>query len=275
MLITSASNPRIKAIRKLRDRKYREQSASHLVEGVRAIEEGLDNAALVTTLIFNESALRESKELQHLLQRISEIKPQPELLAVTTEVLSSFSSRSNPHLAIAVFDQRWMSLEEIKEEPNHAWIALEAPRDPGNVGTIIRTAEAAGARGVILLDQSCDPYSPEAMRASTGALFGISLVKSTRDTFIAWAKQSAFELVGTGLARSQDYRELPYTAPTIIVMGTEKDGITDTLENACDFMAKIPMRGKTDSLNLSIASGLMLFEVMNRKATYQNNSINT
>lgn len=275
MLITSASNPRIKAIRKLRDRKYREQSASHLVEGVRAIEEGLDNAALVTTLIFNESALRESKELQHLLQRISEIKPQPELLAVTTEVLSSFSSRSNPHLAIAVFDQRWMSLEEIKEDPNHAWIALEAPRDPGNVGTIIRTAEAAGARGVILLDQSCDPYSPEAMRASTGALFGISLVKSTRDTFIAWAKQSAFELVGTGLARSQDYRELPYTAPTIIVMGTEKDGITDTLENACDFMAKIPMRGKTDSLNLSIASGLMLFEVMNRKATYQNNSINT
>jgi len=269
MLITSASNPRIKTIRKLKDRKYREQTASHLVEGIRAIEEGLDNAAPVTTLIFNESALPESKELQHLLHRIQTMTPPPELLPTTTEVLSSFSSRSNPHLAIAVCDQRWLALEEIKSEPNHAWIALEAPRDPGNVGTIIRTAEAAGARGVILLDQSCDPYSPEAMRASTGALFGISLVKSTRDAFIAWAKQSAFELVGTGLTRSQDYRDLPYSAPTIVVMGTEKDGITATLEDACDFMAKIPMRGKTDSLNLSIASGLMLFEVMNKKATHQ------
>lgn len=261
-LIASPANSRVKAMRKLRERKYREQSGTHLVEGVRAIIEGLDGKAPLETLLYDEAAVPSTPALSALLKRAEPLGAA--CVPATGDVLATFSGRSNPHQAIAVFNQRWHALDSIKATPQSVWIALEAPRDPGNLGTIIRTCEAAGANGVILIGDACDPYSPEAMRASTGALFGITLARASLPEFLDWASHG-WELVGTGLDRSEDYRAPAYSRPTLIAMGTERDGLSTTLQAACQRIVRIPMRGNTDSLNLSIASGLMLFEVTNRK----------
>ncbi|ANF56573.1 TrmH family RNA methyltransferase [Halotalea alkalilenta] len=262
--ITSVANPRVKALRKLKERKYREQLGQHLVEGVRAIADGLDAEARLACLLFDADARATEPALAALLARAAGLGT--DLLPTTREVLGGFSARANPHHAVAVFEQRWTALDTLSPRASEVWIALESPRDPGNLGTIIRSCEAAGGAGVILIDDACDPYSPEAMRASTGALFGVRLVRSRRDEFIAWAAREPLELIGTGLARSEDYRSPAYAGPTVLLMGTERDGLSEELGLACDRIVRIPMRGRTDSLNLSVASALMLFEATNRKA---------
>ncbi|WP_025733137.1 TrmH family RNA methyltransferase [Carnimonas nigrificans] len=262
-IISSLANGKVKNMRKLRERKYRDRTQSHLVEGVRAIEEGLAGQAHLVQLLYDHAQATQQSELAALVKTAR--SHHAELLPTTREVLGGFSSRDNPHAAIAVFAQRWQPLNTLTLDEKSVWITLESPRDPGNLGTIIRSCEAAGASGVILIDHACDPYSPEAMRASTGALFGVSLARASLDEFIEWQTNSGATLVGTGLERSTDYRAPDYTGPIIIAMGTERDGITPRLHAACGQIVRIPMRGNTDSLNLSIASALMLFEVTNRK----------
>ncbi|MGJ8522693.1 putative TrmH family tRNA/rRNA methyltransferase [Carnimonas sp. R-84981] len=262
-IISSLANGKVKNMRKLRERKYRDRTQTHLVEGVRAIEEGLAGHAHLIQLLYDHTLAAQQDDLAALVATAQRCNA--ELLPTTREVLGGFSSRDNPHAAIAVFAQRWQTLDTLALSEQSVWIALESPRDPGNLGTIIRSCEASGASGVILIDHACDPYSPEAMRASTGALFGVTLAKTGLAEFINWHARSGATLVGTGLERSADYRAPSYAGPIIIAMGTERDGITRQLHDACQQIVRIPMRGNTDSLNLSVASALMLFEVTNRK----------
>lgn len=263
--ITSAANPRIKAMRKLYSKKYRNADHVFLVEGVRAIQEGCEAGQTLLTLAFDVSARANDDALNALLVDASTQKGVT-LLPTEAHVLGQLSGRDNPHHAIAVFRQTWKPLETLRVTPKSLWIALDTPRDPGNLGTVIRTCDAAGADGVILLNESCDPFAPETLRATTGALFNIALVKSDTDSFLAWASQHDVSLIGTTLEHACDYREANFDRASIMLMGTEQSGLSAPLLAACDQRVKIPMRGKTNSLNLAVASGVMLYEATNRKA---------
>ncbi|MBZ0216684.1 MAG: RNA methyltransferase, partial [Fimbriimonadaceae bacterium] len=148
---------------------------------------------------------------------------------------------------------------------NGVWIALEDMRDPGNLGTIIRTADAVAASGVILVGQSCDPYSGDCVRATTGSIFGVPLVRMETEVFIALCKTWRGDVVGTHLKGTEDFRRT-YRSPTMLVMGSERRGLSEELAAACNSLVRIPMPGGAGSLNVATATALMLYEIMRLKS---------
>jgi RNA methyltransferase, TrmH family len=184
------------------------------------------------------------------------------VLEVSEKVMSSITRRDNPQMVAAVFEQRWTSLKDVRPQDSETWIALDRVRDPGNLGTIIRTADAAGASGVILVGDCTDPFSMETVRATMGSMFALPLVKTTPTDFLKWKKSADARLVATHLAGAVDYRTIDYRSkPVILMMGNEQSGLPDELAQAADKLARIPQVGMADSLNLAVATGVMLFEV--------------
>ena len=167
--------------------------------------------------------------------------------------------RDNPQTVIAVFPQVFGDLDALEPDAATCWVALQAVRDPGNLGTIVRTADAAGCGGVILVGDCCDPYSVEAVRATMGSIFAVPLYQATVAAFIAWRARWTGAVVGTLLSATTDYRQADYRRPTLILMGNEQAGLPPELAAICDVAVKIPMRGRADSLNLSVATGIMIY----------------
>ncbi|HZZ87085.1 MAG TPA: RNA methyltransferase, partial [Caulobacteraceae bacterium] len=157
--------------------------------------------------------------------------------------------------------QRFTPLSALQPSAARCWVALEAVRDPGNLGTIIRTADAAGCGGVILVGDCCDPFSVEAVRATMGSVFAVNVARATAAEFLAWRETWPGSVVGTLLTSTTDFRAADYAPPSLILMGNEQAGLTPELAAACDVTVKIPMRGRADSLNLAVATGVMIYAV--------------
>ncbi len=158
-----------------------------------------------------------------------------------------------------MFEQAFAPLASLKPEAAGCWVALQAvrtmvPRLPGS-----RTADAAGCGGVILVGDCCDPYSVEAVRATMGSIFAVPLFRATVEDFLAWRRGWPGAVVGTLLSATTDYRAADYRRPSLILMGNEQAGLPPDLAAACDVAVKIPMRGRADSLNLSVATGIMIY----------------
>jgi TrmH family RNA methyltransferase len=162
-------------------------------------------------------------------------------------------------MVIGVFDQTFAALTDLAPRAAEVWAALQAVRDPGNLGTIVRTADAAGLGGVILVGDCCDPYSVEAVRATMGSIFAVPLYKASVAEFIAWRGDWPGSVVGALLTATADYRKADYRRPTLILMGNEQSGLPPELADLCDVNVKIPMRGRADSLNLAVATGVMIY----------------
>ena len=158
-----------------------------------------------------------------------------------------------------MFDQAYAPLESLIPTSAPCWVALEQVRDPGNLGAIIRTADAAGCGGVILIGDCVDPYSVEAVRATMGSVFAVSITKTTAEAFVAWRRSWPGSVVGTRLDATVCHRSAVMQKPVLVLMGNEQAGLTDQLAAACDVNVKIPMRGRADSLNLAIATGVMVY----------------
>jgi TrmH family RNA methyltransferase len=183
------------------------------------------------------------------------------VIEVSRDILEKVSRRDNPQAVVGVFEQVYTPLGAIKPHSATCWVGLQAVRDPGNLGTIIRTADAAGCGGVILIGDCTDPYSVEAVRATMGSVFAVQIAKATIEEFIDWRKSWPGSVVGTLLTATHDYKAAPYQRPTLILMGNEQAGLPPQLEAVCDVAVKIPMRGRADSLNLSVATGIMIYAV--------------
>ena len=257
--ITSLTNQTIKDIRALHMRKEREATGTFLAEGLKIVIDALDQGFAPRILVYGKNA-----DPHPLLDRAIQetIKAKGEVLEVTREILEKISRKDNPQMVVAVFTQAVKSLADIDPQSNPVWVALEEVRDPGNLGTIIRTADAAGIGGVILIGDCVDPFSVETVRATMGSIFALPVVKCTREQFLADRKRWTGSVVGTLLTATHNHRTAPYARPTLIVMGTEQSGLTPDIANACDLNVKIPMRGRADSLNLSVATGIMIYAAM-------------
>ena len=254
--VTSLTNPTVKAVRALHLRKEREESGLFLAEGLKIVTEAVE-------LGFAPKTLMHSAEASHpLLERAAEATRAAggEVIEVTRDILEKVSRRENPQTVVAVFEQRFAALGAIRAaaEP---WVALHRVRDPGNLGTIVRTADAAGCGGVILVGECVDPYGVEAVRATMGSIFALPLVRASEAAFLAWRESWRGSVVGTLLSATVDYRAADYQKPVLIVMGNEQQGLTPEMAAACDVNVKIPMRGRADSLNLSVATGVMIYAV--------------
>ena len=176
-------------------------------------------------------------------------------------MLAKISRRDNPQTVLGVFEQKLTPAAAIRPKAGDVWVALEAVRDPGNLGTIIRTADAVGAAGVILVGDTVDPFSVEAVRATMGSIFAVPLARLTKADFAALAASWRGSVVGTHLSGKTDYRQADYQTPVLLVMGGEQAGLTQDVAALCNTLVKIPMAGKADSLNLAVATAVMLFEI--------------
>jgi len=257
-LITSLTNDTVKAVRALNMRKERESTGRFLAEGLKFIGEALDQGRTPKLLLVGMEA-----RPHPLLDRAKAetLKAGGEVVTVTHPILEKISRRENPQTVLAVFEQAYTPLSALKPGSAPCWVALEQVRDPGNLGTIIRTADAAGCGGVILIGDCVDPFSVEAVRATMGSVFAVSISKATPAEFLAWRQTWPGSVVGTRLDATFGYRDADFAKPSLILMGNEQAGLTDALAAACDVNVKIPMRGRADSLNLAIATGIMVYAV--------------
>lgn len=261
-IITSTANARIKKVRALRMRKERDEQQLAFVEGIRSVVEAVQVQAPIDHLVICSTLLKGQVAWDAVnLARAAGT----EVIEVDEMVFRTLSKREGPQGIAAVVRQRWETLEDILPVAGETWVALEEAADAGNIGTVVRSCDATGAEGVILLDHTADPYDPVAMRASTGAVFTKRLVRATFDEFVDWAKRRGVTIVGTAGDATEDYRTADYGERTAILMGSERAGLPPERQSVCDLMVAIPMRGRADSLNLAVATALVLYEVLHRR----------
>ena len=256
--ITSVANPIIKELRALTNKKDREASGAFLSEGLGFVVEALERGWPVRTLV-HAIALRDDRRVQQAAART--VAAGGQVLEVSEAVLAAITRRDNPQQVLGIFEQRWQRLELLKPAQDATLVALDRVRDPGNLGTIIRTADAAGASGVVLIGECTDPFALEAVRATMGSLLAIPLYRCSEDEFLAWQGHAGAQVIATHLDGAVDYRTVDYAAkPTVLLMGNEQSGLPDRLAEAADVRVRIPQQGSAESLNLAIATAVMLYE---------------
>jgi TrmH family RNA methyltransferase len=259
--VTSAANPIVKRLASLRQKKYRLAEGLFLLEGLRHVDEALA-AGWKPAVI----AVRDGLDLPPaMVQRLADIKC--EKLSLPHALLQKISDRDNAEDVVAafapVFGPAPTGAQSARKNKRPVWILLEQLRDPGNLGTIMRTAHAANAAGVILLGDTCDPWSPEAVRASMGSCLHISLTQMTDREFDGWRKKFAGAVIGTHVAAgSRDFRKMSYQTPLVIALGSEQNGLSEKTIKACTDIVHIPMPGGTESLNVGVAAALMIYEAV-------------
>lgn len=259
-LVTAFSNPAIKAARQLRDKKHRRAAGLFLAEGLRILTEARESGVLPQTLFFSDA----SHPLLATLIEATEAAG-GEAIETGPDILHKISGKDNPQTVLGVYRQFDTSLASLDRAAAPLWIVAQALRDPGNLGTILRTGDAVGAGGLILLDACADPFSVEAVRASMGALFTQRLAAAPWAEFQTWLRAARGQLVGASLAAETDYRDARYTNPVFLLIGSESHGLPDAYEAECDLLVKIPMMGRADSLNAAVAAAVMAYEVLNQR----------
>jgi len=256
--VTSLANPIIKDIKNLTQKKGREESGTFMAEGLKLVIDALELGWTIRTLVYAKAAKGKPLVEQAAVKTVASGGL---VLEVSEKVISSITRRDNPQMVVGIFDQKWKPLRDIRPAAGETYVALDRVRDPGNLGTIIRTADAAGASGVILVGDCTDPFSLETVRATMGSVFAMPVARASVDEFLTWRKTAGVSVVATHLAGSVDYRTIDYKKkPVVLLMGNEQSGLPPELASQADQLARIPQQGRADSLNLAIASAVMLFE---------------
>ena len=256
-VITSAANKDVKLLRSLHERKYRKQTGWFLAEGMRICKEAISLGTAPVRLVY-AAGRGDDAMVAELIAACHQNGGRA--MEVAPDLLSRISRKDNPQMVIGAFAQNWHKPDVIVPQIDDLWIALDRVRDPGNLGTIMRTADAVGAKGIILIEDCTDPYSLEAVRASMGAVFNVALVKMSEADFCDFSCNWQGAIIGTALQASVDYRAADYSKPTIMLMGNEQAGLTERLRDTATQLIRMPMQGRSDSLNLAVATGVSLYE---------------
>ncbi|GLQ82308.1 RNA methyltransferase [Mesorhizobium huakuii] len=257
--VTSLANPLIKDIKALALKKFRDQQNAFMAEGLKLVIDALDLGWQIRTLVFAKAG-RGNPAVEKVAART--VAAGGTVLEVSEKVLVAITRRDNPQMVVGVFSQRFLALRDIRADNGDVWVALDRVRDPGNLGTVIRTVDAVGAKGVILVGDTTDPFSVETVRATMGSIFAVPVAKANTEAFLAWRGGFSGLVAGTHLKGAVDYRSVDFSrGPVLLMMGNEQQGLPESLAASCDRLLRIPQAGRADSLNLAVATGIMLFEI--------------
>jgi len=256
--VTAFSNTTVKRLRSLRDKKARRSEGLFLAEGLRILTEARDSGRLPEIIAFSAEGAKHPLAAEIIA--VTETAG-GEAIETSAEILSKMSGKDNPQMLLGAYRQPETALERIDRAKAPLWIVAQALRDPGNIGTILRTGDAVGAGGLILIDDCADPYSVEAVRASMGAVFTQEIAAARWPDFLRWLRSGDGQLVGTSLKATGDYLDAEYGQPCFLLIGNEQQGLPEDYEAECDLLVKIPMAGRADSLNAAIAAAVMAFAV--------------
>lgn len=263
--ITSKDNPKLKQARSLRQRSQRQATGLFLVEGIRHVGEAAAAAnqrIQLSSIFFAPDLLTSQFALELIEQQASQGVP---CYAVSEKVFSTLAEKENPQGIIAVARAQETLLADL-HPGNFRWgTALVAPQDPGNIGAVLRTIDAVGAGGLILLDNSADPYQSGSVRASMGSIFWYPVALAPFAEFAAWATRHQYAVYGTSARGSLDFRDIEtYPVPLILLMGSEREGLTEEQVSICQQLVRLPMEGRVSSLNLAVATGVFLYDIYNK-----------
>ncbi len=260
-MITSLRNPRIKQARSLRQRKVRRESGLFLVEGIRQVGDAIRSGFEIVDLFYAPDILTSEfayRLLEEARQRCLEAAP------VSPQVFASLTEKQHPQGILAI--ARWPRRTLEKFSPRNApWVvALVAPQDPGNIGTILRTMDAVGADALLLLEGGADPTHPTAVRASMGALFWIPVVQTDFAAFAAWSERHGYAVYGTSAHGTAGLEALRAAQPPLVLLlGSERTGLSAEQRAVCRQTVRLPMQGHVSSLNLGVAAGVCLYALAN------------
>jgi len=258
-LIASAANPVVKRMRLLGDRKHRRREGAFVVEGIQPVWQAVEAGADVEVLVVAPDLLGGSPAAGMVaVQEAAGTR----VARVTAELFARVSARDGPSGLAAIVRARVPGLAGLAVRPDAVFVALHEVGNPGNLGTIIRTADAAGAAGVVLIGAAADPFDPTAVRASMGALFATPVASAAEAAeFFAWAAGSGVTVVTTSARARTSFWEADYPRPVALLLGAEGAGLPGDALAAGDLQVRIPMTGTAESLNLAVAAGLLLYQV--------------
>jgi TrmH family RNA methyltransferase len=265
-VVSSARDPRFLNLRSLQTHQGRSRSELYIIEGIRHLACAVEHCAPIESVFLDPSVL--SNPFGQKLARQLRRQGVPGI-RLSRELYRDLTLATEPQGIGAVLKQRWFSLEQLRATRKSLWLAVESIESPGNLGTIIRTAEAAGVSGVFILNPNCDPHDPATIRATMGSLFSQKLVRCTASEFRYWANSNGVSAVASSPSGLMDYKALEYRFPAVLIVGSEKHGLSEQLLEAADFVVRIPMHGGCDSLNAAVAASVLLFEISGQLSQYR------
>ncbi|MFM5953907.1 MAG: TrmH family RNA methyltransferase [Novosphingobium sp.] len=257
--ITGFSNPTVKFLRSLREKKHRKAAGRFLAEGLRLLTDARESGHLPEVLV-----MAEGRDPHPLLDRLeAEVHAAGgEVVETSPEILGKITGKDNPQAVAGMFAEFDTGLAALDRSQARIWLVAQALRDPGNLGTMLRTGDAVGAGGLILIDDCADPFSVEAVRASMGAVFTQTIAQARWEEFLPWLRAGQGQLVAASLRDAVDYRTAPYAAPCFLMVGNESRGLPEDYERACDLRVTMPMKGRADSLNAAVAGAVLAYEAL-------------
>jgi RNA methyltransferase, TrmH family len=241
-----------------RDRASRDALGLFFIEGVRNFVQIMDNRFEVITILFSEKLL--TAPLARKLVRQARRDGVP-TLNLTPEQFRRISYTERASGIAAIVKQHWAKLTQISPQTGLCWLALETVRSPGNLGTLIRTSEAVGGAGLILIGKQIDPFDPDVMRASMSGIFNQQFVRTNFAQLSDWLQRHHCQVIGASPDGQTDLHQFDYPRSILLFLGEERQGLTDRQRDLCDRLVRIPMVGEADSLNLGVAGSLLLYEV--------------
>jgi TrmH family RNA methyltransferase len=257
-VVSSPRDPHFLTLRSLQTYQGRSRTKLFIIEGIRHLARAVERGASIESVFLDPSVL--SNPFGQRLARRLHQQGIPGI-RLSRDLYRDLTLASEPQGIGAVLKQEWFPLEHIRAPKHSLWLAVESIESPGNLGTIIRTAEAAGVNGILILDPNCDPYDPATVRATMGSLFSQKLVRCSVQEFNRWTKSNGVSVVASSPTGLMDFKALAYPFPAALIVGSEKRGLSDQLLEAADFVVRIPMHGGCDSLNAAVAAGVLLFEI--------------
>jgi TrmH family RNA methyltransferase len=256
--ITSVQNPYIKSLVQLQEKaKARKQSGTFLIEGKREIEIAVKGGYVLDQILFLPEIISETEALQ--------LSATAELISINKEVYQKLAYRDTTEGVLAVAKTKSMQLNDLKLSKNPLILIAEAPEKPGNIGALLRTADAANLDAVIIANPKSDLYNPNIVRSSVGCLFTNQIATGTTAEIITFLKDKKINFYCATLQNSNSYHLEDYTAPTALVVGTEATGLTEDWRNAATQNIIIPMQGEIDSMNVSVAAAILIFEAKRQR----------
>jgi len=264
-MITSSANDHIKALRKLEQAKERRSSGSFLAEGLKAVGQAFDSKATIQELLISPELL--ISEYGRSLVELAGERDTP-ILELSPSVFAKLARKEKPQGIAALVSQNWSDINSVSAENGSFWVAIESIQNPGNLGTILRTCDAVAVSGLILLDESTDPYDPAAVKASMGSIFTVPHYRADFSNFEAFLHRTTdLAVIGTSDKAAASAFEFTFPSTVLLLLGSERQGLSDQYVSLCSQMLRIPMEGACDSLNISVATGVMLYQIyQNRHA---------
>ena len=264
MYIESPQNNHVKNLVKLRDRKHRNRQDKFIIEGLREIQHAIDSNYPVVTIYYCPELFPSESHSQFL--DLLKAKGQPQCIRMHTSAFSKSSYREGPDGLIALSEAKEMSLSTLKLRENSTLLILEGIEKPGNLGAIIRSAEGAGVDAILLNNCLLDAYNPNAIRASQGLVFRLPIINVETDYLLKWLKEHQFVSIATTPKTDNCYSKQSYSQRTALLMGSESHGLSEKWLNQADYLINIPMKGHADSLNVSVATAICLYEINRQKS---------